>query len=601
MKPKNLDTRANKKIFIIASVILIGIIMIVAMIYKSSSTKEIIQGQESKSLSQEDENSFDYGTEKGKVIIMYQDEDGNKIAENDEIEGIVGKEYTTSRKEISHYVAAKKDPLNKIGNYKKEDITVVYQYKLIQNLVKTNVSEGNNVTIQIGNERQSRDYKLVLMQETEEGKKLTGGKFKIQSDITVDGTTTNGKLTIGAINVQSEGTENYTITEEEAPQGFEKTLISNYVLQIQKKYNNENKQYELIATSQNNELELEQTQNDEILLTIKNKKIQTNEIALKKILTSINDTQTKKEVTARIENGKVVYDKSEEPLEVKKGEILGLLGPNGSGKTTTINCILSLLNYQNGSIKILGKEMKPDEYELKKQIGVVFQEVAVFEELNVYDNIDYFCGLYIENKKIRKKYIEDAIKLVGLENYKKYYPKQLSGGLLRRLNIACGIAHKPKIIFLDEPTVAVDPQSRNNILEGIEKLRKKGATIVYTTHYMEEVEILCDRIIILDKGKILATGTSDELKELADIDEKITVELNEINNEFIEDIKKFKYVDDIEINSNILIIKYKKGKNNLEKLIDCLKSHKITYNKIFSERPTLNDVFLNLTGKELRD
>ena len=305
-----------------------------------------------------------------------------------------------------------------------------------------------------------------------------------------------------------------------------------------------------------------------------------------------------KDLTKEYKNIKAVDNLS---FEVKKGEILGLLGPNGSGKTTTINCILSLLNYQNGSIKILGKEMKPDEYELKKQIGVVFQEVAVFEELNVYDNIDYFCGLYIENKEIRKKYIEDAIKLVGLENYKKYYPKQLSGGLLRRLNIACGIAHKPKIIFLDEPTVAVDPQSRNNILEGIEKLRNNGATIVYTTHYMEEVEILCDRIIILDKGKILATGTSDELKELADIDEKITVELNEINNEFIEDIKKFKYVDDIEINSNILIIKYKKGKNNLEKLIDCLKSHKITYNKIFSERPTLNDVFLNLTGKELRD
>ena len=305
-----------------------------------------------------------------------------------------------------------------------------------------------------------------------------------------------------------------------------------------------------------------------------------------------------KDLTKEYKNIKAVDNLS---FEVKKGEILGLLGPNGSGKTTTINCILSLLNYQNGSIKILGKKMKPDEYELKKQIGVVFQEVAVFEELNVYDNIDYFCGLYIENKEIRKKYIEDAIKLVGLENYKKYYPKQLSGGLLRRLNIACGIAHKPKIIFLDEPTVAVDPQSRNNILEGIEKLRKKGATIVYTTHYMEEVEILCDRIIILDKGKILATGTSDELKELADIDEKITVELNEINNEFIEDIKKFKYVDDIEINSNILIIKYKKGKNNLEKLIDCLKSHKITYNKIFSERQTLNDVFLNLTGKELRD
>lgn len=152
--------------------------------------------------------------------------------------------------------------------------------------------------------------------------------------------------------------------------------------------------------------------------------------------------------------------------------------------------------------------MKPNSYDIKRDIGVIFQEVAVFEELTVYENIDYFCGLYIKDKATRKQYIEEAIKLVSLEEFKKFYPKQLSGGLLRRLNIACGIAHKPKLIFLDEPTVAVDPQSRNNILDGIKKLREAGATIVYTTHYMEEVEILCDRIIILDKGKILASRNS---------------------------------------------------------------------------------------------
>ena len=139
------------------------------------------------------------------------------------------------------------------------------------------------------------------------------------------------------------------------------------------------------------------------------------------------------------------------------------------GKTTTINCILSLLKFNKGEIRIFGKEMKPNAYDLKRDIGVVFQEVAVFEELNVYDNINYFCGLYIKDKKIRKKYIEEAINLVGLEEFQKFYPKQLSGGLLRRLNIACGIAHKPKLIFLDEPTVAVDPQSRNRILEGIKE------------------------------------------------------------------------------------------------------------------------------------
>lgn len=288
-------------------------------------------------------------------------------------------------------------------------------------------------------------------------------------------------------------------------------------------------------------------------------------------------------------------------FEVHEGEILGLLGPNGSGKSTTINCILSLLNFSKGSIKIFGKEMKPNAYDLKREIGVVFQDVAVFDELTVYDNIDYFCGLYIKDKTIRKKYIEDAINLVGLEEFKKFYPKQLSGGLLRRLNIACGIAHKPKLIFLDEPTVAVDPQSRNNILDGIEELRKNGATIVYTTHYMEEVEILCDRVIILDKGKIIASGTTDELKELAKIEEKVTVEVKDLEEKYIDGIKELNNVEDVDYSEGLLLITYKKGKNNLVELIDYMKKESIKYNKIFSERPTLNDVFLELTGKELRD
>lgn len=247
------------------------------------------------------------------------------------------------------------------------------------------------------------------------------------------------------------------------------------------------------------------------------------------------------------------------------------------------------------------KKCGPDSYDIKARLGVVFQDVAVFEELTVYENIDYFCGLYIKDKNTRKKYIDEAISLVGLEDFRKFYPKQLSGGLLRRLNIACGIAHKPKLIFLDEPTVAVDPQSRNNILDGIKKLRENGATIVYTTHYMEEVEILCDRIIILDKGKILASGTSDELKELAKIEEKVTVEVNNLEQKYIDEIKKIDNVEEVSYNSNILLITYKKGKNNLVELMDYLKRENVKYNKIYSERPTLNDVFLELTGKELRD
>lgn len=288
-------------------------------------------------------------------------------------------------------------------------------------------------------------------------------------------------------------------------------------------------------------------------------------------------------------------------FEVKKGEILGLLGPNGSGKSTTINCLLSLLYFDNGSIKLFGKEMKPDSYDLKSKIGVVFQDVSVFNELTVYENIDYFCGLYISDKNKRKQYVEDAIHLVGLENFKNFYPEKLSGGLLRRLNIACGIAHKPELIFLDEPTVAVDPQSRNNILDGIKTLRDNGSTIVYTTHYMEEVELICDRIIIIDKGKLIASGTADELKELSNIEEKVTVEMSEFDISYIPKIQKLDNVDEVKYSNNILHITYHSGKNNITEMMEYLRNNNIKYNKIYSERPTLNDVFLELTGKELRD
>ena len=190
-----------------------------------------------------------------------------------------------------------------------------------------------------------------------------------------------------------------------------------------------------------------------------------------------------------------------------------MLGPNGSGKTTTINCILSLLTYDKGDIKVFGQEMYSNSYDIKREIGVVMQNVAVYDELTVYENIDYFCGLYVSDKKLREKYVKEAMDFVDIADYSKFCQEALRR-TLRRLNIACGIAHKPKLIFFDEPTVAVDPQSRNKILEGIKKLNRDGATIIYTSHYMEEVEQLCDRILIMDKGKALALGTKDELKRM---------------------------------------------------------------------------------------
>ena len=288
-------------------------------------------------------------------------------------------------------------------------------------------------------------------------------------------------------------------------------------------------------------------------------------------------------------------------LEIQKGEIFGLLGPNGSGKTTTINFLLSLLKYDKGSIEIFGQQMTPDNYDVKRRIGIVMQNVAVFEELNVYENIDYFCGLYIKDKTLRRQYVEEAIEFAGLGEFVKFRPKKLSGGLLRRLNIACGIAHKPELIILDEPTVAVDPQSRNRILEGIVELNRKGATIIYTSHYMEEVEQICTRIAIMDKGKNIALGTSDELKSMIRNSETIKIHIPALEDSMLEEIRGFEHLHLAEYTDGLLTLSYDGGKHNLIRILDYLKSKDVSFGKVTSEQPTLNDVFLAITGKALRD
>lgn len=290
-------------------------------------------------------------------------------------------------------------------------------------------------------------------------------------------------------------------------------------------------------------------------------------------------------------------------MNVLEGEILGLLGPNGSGKTTAINCILGLLNYDKGIINVFGEELKSTSYELKRRIGIVPQDIAVFYNLKVWENIDYFCGLYIDDNSLRKKYVEEAIEFVGLEGHRDKKSQELSGGLRRRLNIACGIAHKPELIFLDEPTVAVDAQSRNFILDGIKKLSENGATIVYTTHYLEEAEELCDRIVIMDKGRDLVTGTLDELKNMIATTEKIVVEFVNSTTDTMEKLKEIEYVREVEhIGKNgKYILKFERGHNNLSILLDFINGEKLVYETLYSETPSLNDVFLELTGKELRD
>lgn len=294
-------------------------------------------------------------------------------------------------------------------------------------------------------------------------------------------------------------------------------------------------------------------------------------------------------------------------MNVRTGEIYGLLGPNGSGKTTAINCILGLLTYDSGQIRAFGGKMGPTAYDLKRRIGVVPQDVAVFNELTVQENIEYFCSLYVADKMRRARLVDEAIEFAGLEDYRRFRPRKLSGGLLRRLNIACGIVHQPEPIFFDEPTVAVDPQSRNSILEGIKRLNERGATVVYTSHYMEEVEQICDRIQIIDHGRQIALGTADELKRMIDVGERISIEApslaadTALRERTLAALRALDAVRDATFEDDTLTVSCVQGAHNLIDVLQTLRALDVPAGHVSSHTPTLNDVFLALTGTDLRD
>lgn len=215
-------------------------------------------------------------------------------------------------------------------------------------------------------------------------------------------------------------------------------------------------------------------------------------------------------------------------LNIKEGEIFGFLGPNGAGKTTTISILSGLYSKYSGDVKIFNKNILTDSIFIKKNMGVVPQDLALIDDLTAEENVSFFAELYGLRGKELKKAVQETLEFVGLWDRKKDFPPKFSGGMKRRLNIACAIVHKPKLIIFDEPTVGIDPQSRNNILETIKKLNQQGSTIIYTSHYMEEVEAICTNICIVDHGQIIAKGTKEELKALVEHEDGSTASLEEV-------------------------------------------------------------------------
>lgn len=288
-------------------------------------------------------------------------------------------------------------------------------------------------------------------------------------------------------------------------------------------------------------------------------------------------------------------------FSIKEGEIFGLLGPNGAGKTTTVKMMTGLSKIDSGDIKIFGKSMKTNEMEIKQNIGLVPQDISLYDDLSAYENLCYFGRLYGLKGKLLKERVKDTLEFAGLLDRATDLPKHFSGGMKRRLNIACAIVHKPKLVIMDEPTVGIDPQSRNHILSSIKKLNEMGMTIIYISHYMEEVEEICSRVLIMDHGKVIANGTKDELKSLVSDDEKISIEVSSINYTIVEKIKEIPNVKDCVINGNKITVTSVSRSKNLSKIIECILNGNSDIISLNCEKPTLENVFLTLTGKSLRD
>lgn len=287
-------------------------------------------------------------------------------------------------------------------------------------------------------------------------------------------------------------------------------------------------------------------------------------------------------------------------FEVKEGEVFGLLGPNGAGKTTTLSMLITLLKPTSGEATVNGFDVMKNHNEVRGSIGMVFQDPTLDDELTAYENMDFHGRLYHVPKEERKTRIAELMKLVGLDSRKDSLVKTFSGGMKRRLEIARSLLHQPKILFLDEPTLGLDPQTRNKLWDYIKDLnKKKGVTIILTTHYMEEADKLCDRIAIIDYGKIIISGTSEALKEQIGGD-VITVETNQ-GDKLEKALKNLKWIKSVKCHDGSVTINVHNAGQKVSAIVAITNKHKIKTTSFEIHNPSLEDVFLHYTGRTIRE
>jgi ABC-2 type transport system ATP-binding protein len=286
---------------------------------------------------------------------------------------------------------------------------------------------------------------------------------------------------------------------------------------------------------------------------------------------------------------------------IDKGEIFGILGPNGAGKSTIVNILNTLVRPDKGDVIIDGINIRDDGDTIKLIMGVVPQEIALYEELSAYENLMFWGGLYDIPKPELKANVNNTLEIVDLVNRKDDRIKTFSGGMKRRINIACALLHNPSILVLDEPTVGVDPQNRNHIFEVIERLNNEGMTMIYTTHYMEEAERFCDKIAIIDVGGIIAQGTLKELRKISDVKDLITVKLADSDNEIISRITSTNALFRFDSLSDTLKVECASISRDISVIINHIQRSGGVIERIYTQGTNLESIYLKLTGKELRD